>query len=98
MHEVGDVQAPKEGGSRPPSGKPLRMGTSRRGRGSRGEYGIGECGGGLGCAARVPSHGDMIVVEAIPGNGGEGQFDVTEENDGRVAIGGAFVLVGDAGA
>jgi hypothetical protein len=40
----------------------------------------------------------MIVVEAIPGNGGEGQFDVTEENDGRVAIGGAFVLVGDAGA
>jgi hypothetical protein len=34
----------------------------------------------------------------IPGNGGKGQFDVTEENNGRVArIGGALVFVGDVG-
>ncbi len=76
------------------------MGTCRRGRGSRGKYGIGEGGRGLRYAARVD--GDKIAVEAhvemIPGNGGEGQFDVTEENDGRVArIGGALVLVGDVG-
>jgi hypothetical protein len=42
---------------------------------------------------------DVIIMqtdeELVTGDGREGQFDVTEEDDGGVVIVGAFVLVGD---
>jgi hypothetical protein len=41
--------------------------------------------------------GDMVVIktdeESVAGNGGEGQFNVTEEYYGGSMVGGAFVLM-----
>ncbi len=43
---------------------------------------------------------DMVIVESneelVAGDGRGSQFDITEEDDGRVVVVGAFMLVGDA--
>jgi hypothetical protein len=42
---------------------------------------------------------DMVIMESneelVAGDGRESQFDITEEDDGRVVVVGVFMLVGD---